>query len=217
MIRIFDIFRFLGDILCISSKIALIRKIKNTNSISGISLKTQILYLLVYIFRYTNSPLIGKSTPLSIYNLIMKIVYISFQVYLISLFYGKHKSSYSKKYDTFNIPIFLVVSIPISLFFKEQTEGVVQFGREFLFTCSLILESLAVLPQLALVQDSGECEKLTAISITLLGLYRLSYFIYFILKRIITQRPIDNLMVVTSLIQSVLYFDFYRVYYNFIK
>ncbi|ELA42031.1 uncharacterized protein VICG_00878 [Vittaforma corneae ATCC 50505] len=214
-------FRFLGDFLATSSRLALTRKIQNTNSLSGISLKTQILYLFVYVFRYLDllSPH-GTWKKLTVYNSFMKVVYISFQAYLISLFYGRLKFSYSKKYDTFNIPIFLVVSMLLSLFFKDETDSIFFdfFGyiKEYLYTCSLILESLAILPQLVVTQDSGECEKLTAVYITLLGLYRLSYLVYFVFGMLST-RKVDTLLVVTSLIQSVLYIDFFRVYFGFLK
>lgn len=214
-------FRFLGDFLATSSRLMLTRKIEKTNSLSGISLKTQILYLFVYAFRYLDlfSPY-GKWKKLTVYNSFMKVVYISFQVYLISLFYGRLKFSYSKKYDTFNIPIFLAVSMFLSLFFKDETDSIFfdffGYTKEYFYTCSLILESLAILPQLVVTQDSGECEKLTAAYITLLGLYRLSYLIYFVAGMLST-RKVDTLLVVTSLVQSVLYIDFFRVYFGFLK
>lgn len=212
-------FRFLGDALAIASRSALVRKIHSTNSISGLSLKTQILYLVVYVLRYLDFfSSIRVFKPLSFYNSAMKLVYIGFQCYLISLFYGRLKFSYSKKYDTFNIPIFLAVSFVLSIFFKDDTKGIFYdfFGyvREFAYACSLILESLAILPQLVVSQDSGECEKLTAVHITLLGLYRLSYLIFFGFK-MATKWKFDTLLIVTSLLQSILYIDFFRVYFGF--
>jgi len=207
-------FRFTGDFLSVSGKVALARKIKNTNSLSGISLKTQILYLIVYCARYIDLFSIGgKWGRMRIYNQIMKIVYISFQVYLISLFYGSLKYTYSKKYDTFNIPIFLFVGGILSFVFKNDTFSLYSYVDEYLYTLSLILESLAILPQLALCQDSGECEKLTAIYITLNGLYRLNYLMFFMISHF-NGITADTLMIVTSLIQSVLYADFFRVYFT---
>lgn len=207
-------FRFTGDFLSVSGKVALARKIKNTSSLSGVSLKTQILYLVVYCARYIDLFIIGgKWGRMRIYNQIMKIVYISFQVYLISLFYGSLKYTYSKKYDTFNIPIFLFVGGILSFVFKNDTFTLYSYVDEYLYTLSLILESLAILPQLALCQDSGECEKLTAIYITLNGLYRLNYLIFFMISHF-NGITADTLMIVTSLIQSILYADFFRVYFT---
>lgn len=210
--------RYLGDLLAISSKIAIARKVKRTNSLSGLSLKTQILYLMVYIFRYANIFVISNFNTLTdVYNTAMKVIYISFQIYIISLFYGRLKFSYSKKYDTFSLDIFLAVSLALAWLFKDSTDGIFEdfFGYfyEFFYACSLILESLAILPQLVVIQDSEECEKLTALSITLLGLYRFLYFIYFI-KRLMLGKKLDMLLVTTSLIQSVLYLDFFRIYFK---
>lgn len=211
------VFRYAGDILAVSSKLALVRKIVNTKSLSGISLKTQVLYLIVYVTRYLDLlHLGGQWDKARMYNQCMKIVYISFQVYLISQFYGPYKYTYSKKYDTFNIPIFLGVSAALSLIFKNDTSTVGEYIEEYAYTISLFLESLAILPQLALSQDSGEIEKLTTISITLLGLYRLNYLVYFLVL-IMAKRSMDTLMIVTSLIQSVLYIDFFRIYFGFMK
>lgn len=206
-------FRFLGDGLAISSRAVLARKIYNTKSLSGISLKTQILYFLVYFLRYLDLLRIEPSfTKLRIYNRIMKIVYILFQVYIIKQFYGDLKFSYSKRYDTFNIPIFVLVSGIVSFFIKNETFKPLEYVEEFAYTASLVLESLAVLPQLVLLQDSGEVEPLVASYVTLQGLYRINYFVHFTF-RWLAGASLDWLMIITSLIQTVLYFDFFRLYF----
>jgi ER lumen protein retaining receptor len=232
------VFRFLGDALAITSRIAILKKISNTNSLSGISLKTQLIYLVVYLFRYLDllsSPFIfiskiknNLSISLFLYNSIFKVSYISFQIYLISQFFNNKKYTYSKKFDTFPVKTFLAFSLILAIFLKDSivkddSNGFFlsiffasfSYVKELLYTASLILESLAILPQLVVSQDSGECEKLVAISITCLGLYRLSYFIYFYLSLDTTK--IDTLLIVSSLIQSILYVDFYRVYYGMIS
>lgn len=211
------VFRYVGDVLAVSSKLALARKVANTKSLSGISLKTQVLYLIVYITRYLDLFYLGGSWDGNrAYNQCMKIVYIAFQVYLVFQFYGPYKYTYSKKYDTFNIPIFLVVSAVLSFIFKNDTNTVYEYADEYTYTISLFLESLAILPQLALSQDSGEIEKLTTISITLLGLYRLNYLIYFLML-VMAGKNVDTLMIITSLVQSILYIDFFRIYFGFMS
>lgn len=224
-----NIFRFIGDFLAISSRISLIRKISSTNSLSGLSLKTQILYLFVYVFRYLDllsapATFLKKyrtgSLDLFIYNTTLKIIYIAFQIYIISQFYSKRKYTYSKKFDTFPFGIFLCFSLALAVFIKDSTGSIFfnLFGylKELCYTCSLILETLAILPQLVVIQDSGECEKLTAIFITCLGLYRLNYFVFFYFSKM-QQKRVDTLLIVSSLIQSVLYLDFYRVYFAMFK
>ena len=221
-------FRFLGDALALASRVAILKKITQTNSLSGLSLKSQVIYLIVYLFRYLDliySPftLFNKITlkmdlSLFLYNTLFKIGYISFQCYLIGQFYSKRKYTYSKKFDTFPVVIFLSISLVMALFLKDSTEDFIfnipSYVKELLYTASLILESLAILPQLVVSQDSGECEKLTAVSITCLGLYRLSYFIYFYLLKTYDSKRIDTLLIVSSLVQSILYMDFYRVYFK---
>lgn len=224
------IFRFIGDFLAVASRLALIRKIHNTDSLSGLSLKTQILYLIVYVFRYLDlviAPFVlmkkirqKVEISLFLYNTIFKFIYLAFQIYIIAQFYGKRKYSYSKKFDTFPIVIFLSTSGVLALYLKNETGSIFfhffEYIKEYLYSCSLILESLSILPQLVVSQDSGECEKLVAIFITCLGLYRLNYFVYFAILWM-RKLPIDPLLLVSSLVQSVLYIDFYRVYFNMFK
>ena len=47
-----QIFRFIGDGLMLLSRIIMLKKIYDSKSVSGLSLKTQMLYLIVYICRY---------------------------------------------------------------------------------------------------------------------------------------------------------------------
>ena len=47
-----NIFRFAGDMTHLLSIIALLLKINATKSCAGVSLKTQELYLLVFVTRY---------------------------------------------------------------------------------------------------------------------------------------------------------------------
>ena len=218
MVTVQNIFRFLGYFFQVSSKAVLLHKIQSTSSVSGLSLNTQILYLLVYIFRYLDI-IVGHSdwkSKLYIYNTIMKVGYIASQCVIVYYIFKKYRHTYQSRFETFNMSFILVPSMALSLFLVFGTTTILEWIEEYLYSASLIIESVAILPQLVMVQDAGDSETLTSHYIFLLGLYRLAYFISFILKCFLVKPRPNALIVATSLIQSLLYLDFFTVYYRYV-
>lgn len=211
-----EIFRFCGDLLLVSSRGVLINKIIQTQSVSGLSLQTQFIYLVAYIFRYLDLfSLSGKFPIKRIYNTIMKVVFLSYQVCIIFLIIGKYKNTYNKRYDNFNLPVIFGSCFALSFVLKGETFSFGNYIEEYLYTCSLLLEAVAILPQLVMIQEAGDCESMTSIFIAFLGLYRLCYVVYFILKWL-AGSSIDLLLLITGVVQTALYLDFFAVYYNYV-
>lgn len=210
-----QIFRFLGDLLMVLSRAILIRKIIQTKSVSGLSLNTQILYLVSYLFRYLDlfSSFSNLNSFMKIYNILMKLLFISYQVTIIFLILVKFRNTYARRHDTFNIHVLILASLGIGILVKCRTLGFMYYFEELFYTSSLVLESVAILPQLAMIQEAGESESLTAIHIMLLGLYRLSYVIHFSLKAY-SGGPVDSVLIISGVVQTLLYADFYIIYYK---
>ncbi|CAL9084377.1 unnamed protein product [Musa textilis] len=72
-------FRFAGDMSHLFSVLVLLLKIYATKSCSGISLKTQELYALVFLTRYLDL----FTYVVSVYNTLMKIVFISSSIAIV--------------------------------------------------------------------------------------------------------------------------------------
>lgn len=212
-----NIFRFLGDFLIVTSRAILLRKIKSTKSVSGISLQTQFIYLIVYLYRYLD--LISVGLPinrfLSFYNFVMKLIFIGYQLYIIYNITFVYSNTYEKSYDNFNLPFLFIVAHVVSIFIKGETHGFIACCEEYLYTTSLILEAVAILPQLVMNQESGDCEKYTAYYVFCLGLYRVNYFVHFFIKYM-SGRGLDSIIVLTSVIQTVLYVEFFITFYKHI-
>jgi ER lumen protein retaining receptor len=85
--------------------------------------------------------------------------------------------------------------------------------REVWWTFSLWLESVAILPQLFLLQRTGESDTITTHYLFALGLYRLLYIPNWF-WRYYTERKVERVAVVAGLIQTLLYSDFFWVYYT---
>lgn len=82
---------------------------------------------------------------------------------------------------------------------------------EILWTFSIYLESIAILPQLFLISKTGEAESITGHYLFALGSYRALYILNWI-YRYITEEHYDLIAIVAGLVQTVLYCDFFYLY-----
>lgn len=73
---------------------------------AGISGKTQVLFAMVFVTRYLDL----FTTFISVYNSVMKTVYILGTFFTIYLIYMKFKATYDSNHDTFRME-FLVVPV----------------------------------------------------------------------------------------------------------
>jgi len=140
------------------SILVLILRLRSSKSAVGISLKTQELFLLVFVTRYLDL----FNTFYSLYNSIMKIAYISATASIIYMirFKEPYKSKYDRSQDSFLHVKFAVapcaVLALISCLMKRELYPV-----DVLWTFSIYLEALAIVPQLFVLQRYREVENLT--------------------------------------------------------
>jgi ER lumen protein retaining receptor len=80
-----------------------------------------------------------------------------------------------------------------------------------LWTFSIYLESLAILPQLFMISKTGEAETITSHYLFALGSYRALYLANWIL-RYATEGFYDLIAIVAGCVQTVLYCDFFYLY-----
>ncbi len=94
-----NIFRLTGDLFHVISIVILILRLRATKNAVGISVKTQELYLIVFVSRYLDL----FTRFYSIYNSVMKILYISSTAYIIYmiLYTEPFKSTYEFIQDSF--------------------------------------------------------------------------------------------------------------------
>ncbi|CDO94341.1 unnamed protein product [Kluyveromyces dobzhanskii CBS 2104] len=204
-----NIFRIAGDFSHLASIIILIQSITTSNSVDGISLKTQLLYTLVFITRYLN--ILTKWTTL--YNFLMKIIFISSSIYVVVLMRQqkfKNPVAYQDMItrDQFKIKFLIVPCILLGLIFNYRFNPI-----QICWSFSLWLESVAILPQLFMLTKTGKAKQLTSHYIFALGLYRTLYIPNWI-WRYYTEERFDKLSVFTGIIQTAVYSDFFYIYYQ---
>lgn len=200
----FNIFRVGADLAHVISIVILIRTIETKKSIKGISLKTQLLYMLVFITRYLDLLTFKFG---SIYNFLLKIIYLGSTGYTIHMIL-KYSKSINQYVDDFKIIYVLIPSFILSLIFNYKFTFI-----EIIWSFSLWLEAFAILPQLYMLQKEGEGNLLTIHYIFALGIYRTLYIPNWI-YRYVAESRFEYISILAGIVQTVIYSDFFWVYYN---
>ncbi|XP_077526013.1 ER lumen protein-retaining receptor isoform X1 [Haemaphysalis longicornis] len=224
-----NIFRLAGDLSHLLAIIILLLKIWRTRSCSGISGKSQILFSITYTARYLDL----VTTFVSPYNSIMKVVFLATSYGTLYLMYVKFKATNDRNHDTFRIEFLLVPVTLLALLVNheftplEARSGGQEAGflhlvyshatlvfrdpLEVLWTLSIYLEAVAILPQLFLVSKTGEAETITSHYLFCLGSYRALYLLNWV-YRYYTEQFYDLIAIVAGLVQTILYCDFFYLY-----
>jgi len=197
-----NIFRLVGDLSHLLAIILLLLKIWKTRSCAGISGKSQILFLVVFVTRYLDL----LTSFISLYNTTMKLFFIASAAGTVYLMYIKFKATYDGNHDTFRIEFLLGPSVLLALVVNHEFSVM-----EILWTFSIYLESVAILPQLFMVSKTGEAESITSHYLFALGSYRGLYILNWI-YRYHAEGFYDIIAIIAGCIQTILYCDFFYLY-----
>lgn len=197
-----NVFRIAGDLSHLLAMIILLWKMWKSKTCAGISGKSQLLFALVFTTRYLDL----FSTFISVYNTSMKIVFLLCSYFTIYMIYRRLRKTYDSENDTFRMEFLLVPVIGLS--FLENYEFA---PLEILWTFSIYLESVAILPQLFMISKTGEAETITTHYLFFLGLYRALYLANWI-WRYHTEGFYDQIAVVSGVVQTIFYCDFFYLY-----
>ncbi|EPS34146.1 ER lumen protein-retaining receptor [Penicillium oxalicum] len=204
-----NIFRLLADFSHLASILILLQKMKSSSSCSGLSFKSQVLYLLVFITRYLD--LFWTFTD-SLYLTTFKLLFIGSSGYIIYLMLNDYKPTHDRNLDTFKVQYLLGISVILALLFPRDYRI-----SEILWTFSIWLESVAILPQLFMLQRTGEADTITTHYLFALGMYRALYipnWVYRYFTESSFQRSFQPVPIIAGIIQTLLYSDFFYIYYN---
>lgn len=136
----------------------------------------------------------------------MKIIFIVASFATVFLMYVKFKATYDHNHDTFRIEFLVLPALVLALLINHELSFV-----EVLWTFSIYLESVAILPQLFLVSKTGEAESITSHYLFALGSYRGLYLFNWV-YRYYAEDHYDLIAIVAGLVQTVLYCDFFYLY-----
>lgn len=172
-----------GDLSHLASIFILLHKIQTTRScrgmwtvyaqvfhkltsVAGISFKTQAVYVAVFVTRYLDL----LYEWVSLYNFFMKLFFIGSSVYILYLMKFKFRPTHDPSIDTFKVEYLVGPCFLLSLIFNYSFSF-----TEILWSFSIFLEAVAILPQLFMLQRTGEAETITTHYLAALGAYRALY------------------------------------------
>mmetsp|Transcript_32000 Transcript_32000/g.75397 ORF Transcript_32000/g.75397 Transcript_32000/m.75397 type:complete len:228 (+) Transcript_32000:199-882(+) len=217
-----NIFRLAADMLHLISFIVLLFRMRTQRSCRGVSLKTQILFLVVFSCRYLDL----FFSFISLYNTMMKIFFISATATTVYWMLKKYEVSYDKDNDLlhgdgsffgYGAPhgVLGFIILPCLLLALIWNEGFEAF--EILWAFSIYLEAVAILPQLFMLQKTKEGEAFTLLYIFCVGSYRGLYLINWIYRYATEPHYWQPLVWTAGVVQTLLYADFFYYYFLALK
>lgn len=200
-----NIFRLAGDMLHLASILLLLWKLHKSKSCVGVSCRMQEMYAMVFIFRYLDL----FWSFVSIYNTMMKLIFISTTVYLVYLMRFKPPicATYDRSQDSFQYELYLLgPCLVLGIIFTDYYTV-----TDILWSTSIWLESVSILPQLVLLQQIQEVENLTGNYVGAMGAYRAFYILNWIYRYFVDDY-INVVGWIGGLVQTGLYADFFYYY-----
>uniref|UniRef100_A0A915E075 ER lumen protein-retaining receptor n=1 Tax=Ditylenchus dipsaci TaxID=166011 RepID=A0A915E075_9BILA len=138
-VRIHEYFRFTADLAHLVAIAILLLKIWKTRSCAGISGRSQILFLVVFVCRYLDI----FTNFVSPYNTVMKVFFIGSSVATVYFMWGKFKATYDRNHDTCRMEFLVIPAFLLALVVNHDFSVL-----EVLWTFSIYLEAVAIMPQL---------------------------------------------------------------------
>ena len=197
--------------LHLASFFILLMKMLKSKSVEGISLKTQELYLVVFVTRYLDLFYFNLSSSLMVYNFFMKIIYICAAAGIVYYIRFKEpwKTTYKAEEDSFLHWKFAVAPCAVLALIINNEFALL----EILWTFSIYLEAIAIMPQLILLQRYGNVENVTANYVFALGAYRGLYLLNWIYRYgTEVNYHSDWIVWISGAVQTALYCDFFYYY-----
>eukprot|EP00756_Hemistasia_phaeocysticola_P059282 Hpha_TRINITY_DN36022_c0_g1::TRINITY_DN36022_c0_g1_i1::g.170797::m.170797/K10949/KDELR; ER lumen protein retaining receptor len=212
-----NLFRMTGDMLHLISVLIILHKMVKLKSCHGLSLKSQLLYGLVFACRYIPSFIVGHQRV--IYLIVMKLFFLSTSWFIVFLMTSRNpwKATYDRAMDNFNVWYLIAPTIILAALFHYDHNDTLDDVAEKLWTFSQYLEAVAIVPQLRMLWllNSGTSSRhwdiLTGHYVFCLGMYRAFYIMNWI-YRYHTEGRYNFVDTTAGTIQTLLFADFFRTY-----
>eukprot|EP00697_Spironema_sp_BW2_P001039 gnl/Spiro4/11415_TR6026_c0_g1_i1.p1 gnl/Spiro4/11415_TR6026_c0_g1~~gnl/Spiro4/11415_TR6026_c0_g1_i1.p1 ORF type:complete len:257 (+),score=57.65 gnl/Spiro4/11415_TR6026_c0_g1_i1:85-771(+) len=197
-----NFFRATADMLHVLSFVLLFLKMWRVKNAIGISLKSQQLFVIVFITRYLDV----FFSFVSVYNSVMKVLYLISSIATVYVMRTRLWTSYQQEIenDSFNSNYLLLLCGALALIFNH---GYNIFALLWVF--SIYLEAVAILPQLWMLLKTREVENLTSHYMICLGAYRALYILNWVYRWYTDPMYGPQWIIwISGVVQTVLYGDF---------
>eukprot|EP00656_Telonema_subtile_P057420 TRINITY_DN9438_c0_g1_i1.p2 TRINITY_DN9438_c0_g1~~TRINITY_DN9438_c0_g1_i1.p2 ORF type:complete len:221 (+),score=58.71 TRINITY_DN9438_c0_g1_i1:82-744(+) len=205
-----NIFRISADMLHIVSICLILLRMLQQKTCAGLSKKTQMAYCMVFTLRYLDL----FTNFYSLYNTVLKVLFIGSSYWILWLMLKDSQISATydlEQNDTAKLEYIVAPCVVFAI-----CTAVDWSAMEILWTISIYLEAVAIIPQLFLLQRLGSCDALSSHYIVCLGGYRFLYLLNWI-YRYFTEDGYyyqAGVFIVwgAGVVQTLLYVDFFYYY-----
>merc|ERR1712028_36638 len=143
----------------------------------------------------------------SLYSVFMKMMFLMTSYAIIYLMRYPMARTYDNENDTFRIIVLVIPCIVLACFVNYYPNP-----QEILWTFSIYLEAVAIVPQLFLLQKTEVTDVMTWHYVFCMGLYRACYIVNWVWRYLTTDGYSDWIVWVSGIVQTVLYMDFFYFY-----
>ncbi|OON15335.1 ER lumen protein retaining receptor, partial [Opisthorchis viverrini] len=235
-----NVFRLAGDLSHLLAIFILLLKIYSSRSCRGRFAQCFNPHTFLRLIREdTTDVRTGLHDEISgplLYNTIMKIVFILSSYLTVYFMYSKFKQTLETTDSLFRLPYFIVPIGGLAVLVNHNATPLEVCNytcylinpyhvagskallflfppdqQQVLWTFSIYLESVAILPQLFMISSTGQAETITAHYLFALGSYRAMYLLNWI-YRYYTEDVYDLIAIVAGCVQTLLYIDFFYLY-----
>ena len=201
-----NIFRMIGDSLHFTAILVLLFKIVLSRSCHGVSAKSQVLYLVVFLARYLDL----FTNFVSLYNTTAKIFFIASSSSIVFMTSAIFPSRTTADLDTLWVSPLIGGPAILALVINNELSVM-----EILWTFSIYLETIVMLPQLQLSTKTKPDHVILGY-MALMGSYRLFYCFNWI-YRYQYEGSYDPIAIVSGVIQTAVYIIFLIKNYDVIR
>jgi len=194
-----NLFRMIGDCSHYLAILTIFIKIIRSKSCKGISGKSQILFLLVFITRYLDI----FTNFISLYNTSIKIFFILSTITNIFLVFVKYRGTISSDLDTIRIEILVIGAAVLALLINHEF-----VMMEILWTFSIYLEAVSIIPQLSVSSNSKSVEPAILVYLLALGSHKLFYIFNWV-HRYYNEGFFDIIALSAGIVQTAIYANFF--------
>ncbi|PIO61869.1 ER lumen protein retaining receptor, partial [Teladorsagia circumcincta] len=135
-----------------------------------------------------------------------QVFFLATSIGTVYLMWIKFKATYDRNNDSLRIEFLVIPAAILALLVNHEFTFM-----EIMWTFSIYLESVAIMPQLFMLSRTGNAETITAHYLFALGSYRALYIVNWVF-RYYTENFFDPIAVVAGIVQTVLYADFFYLY-----
>mmetsp|Transcript_3800 Transcript_3800/g.5859 ORF Transcript_3800/g.5859 Transcript_3800/m.5859 type:complete len:286 (-) Transcript_3800:170-1027(-) len=193
-----NVFRYLGDYLHLGGVVVLLLTMAKNQSCAGLSMRSQILYFIIFVTRYLD---LFDHTQTA-YLVFFKLTYIITSGIALMAFYSM-QGTYERHKDTCNLVIILVPCFTAALLLTNEYSTL-----EVLWTYSEFLEGFAMVPQyIFCYRDTNKDVGVTSFVVALGG-YRVFYAMNWIYKKINMPQYMDIQSWIGGLVEIAFFLDY---------